>query len=103
MVLETTLGVLSKSNTGIAWQRKLDEYWRLQGLQYVLLVDSEFQAATLYTHATDTPAVADWLPEDADGLDHTFALPAIDCTLSIRAIYEGLDLPAPARNEPRHA
>jgi Uma2 family endonuclease len=82
--------VLSKSNTGVEWHRKLEEYRRLKELRYLLIVDSQVQAATLYTR-TET----DWLAEDADGLDHTFELPEIECSLSMRDIYEELDLPLP--------
>jgi Uma2 family endonuclease len=82
--------VLSKSNTGVEWHRKLEEYRRLKELRYLLIVDSQLQAATLYTR-TET----DWLAEDADGLDHTFELPEIECSLSMRDIYEELDLPLP--------
>lgn len=80
--------VMSKSNTGIDWQRKLDEYRRRRGLAYILLVDSRFEAATLYVRGE-----ADWQPENADALDHVFQLPEISCTLAMRDIYEDLDLP----------
>jgi Uma2 family endonuclease len=84
------LEVLSKSNTGVEWQRKLEEYRRLKDLRYLLIVDSQVQSATLFTRM-DT----DWVAEDADGLDHTFDLPAIECRLAMQDIYEDLDLLAP--------
>ena len=77
--------VLSKSNTGRPWQRKLDEYWRLQGLAYVLLIDSLTVGATLYTR-TDSG----WDPTDADDRDAVLEMPAIKCRLAMRDAYEGL-------------
>ncbi|MGH6817047.1 MAG: Uma2 family endonuclease, partial [Hyphomicrobiaceae bacterium] len=38
--------VLSPSNEGIAWQRKIDEYRRMQSLTYLLLVESRAMQAT---------------------------------------------------------
>lgn len=86
--------VLSKSNTGIDWQRKLDEYRHLKGLAYILLVDSRLQAATLYVRSGTT-----WEPEDADDIEHVLKLPAIDCTLALADIYDGLTLPRPEPSE----
>ncbi len=40
--------VLSPSNRGVSWQRKLDEYWRLDAPQYVLLVEQTEPRATLF-------------------------------------------------------
>ncbi len=81
--------VLSPSNTGIPWQRKLDEYWRLQGLTYLLLIDSLAVRATLYTR-TDTG----WEPTDADDRDAVLEMPAIKCRLAIRDAYDGLSFEA---------
>lgn len=80
--------VLSPSNEGVAWQRKLDEYRRLQGLRYILLVDSERIAATLYTR-TDT----DWEPFDADDVDAVIDMAEIGCKLAMRDVYDGLVFP----------
>ncbi len=81
--------VLSPSNEGVAWQRKLDEYRRLSGLRYILLVDSERIAATLYTR-TETPTGTDWDPTDADDLEAVVDMPEIGCRLAIRDVYEGV-------------
>ena len=80
--------VLSKSNNGVDWERKLEEYRRRGGISYLLLVDSRFRAACLYTRRG-----AEWEPDNADTLDHVFQLPEIDCSLAMRGIYEDLDLP----------
>lgn len=81
--------VFSPSNSGIAWQRKMNEYWRLQGLQYVLLVDSLSVQATLYVRKGP-----DWDPEDADGLDAVLDMPEIGCKLAMRDAYDGLSFDA---------
>jgi Uma2 family endonuclease len=77
--------VLSPSNSGVAWQRKLEEYRRLQGLPYILLVDARRPQATLLQRSAN-----EWEPVDADGLDAAFDLPAIGCRLAMRDIYEGV-------------
>ena len=76
-------GALS-SNVGIPWQRKLDEYWRLPSLRYLLLVDSLVVAATLYTRTA-----TEWDPADADGLEAVLVMPEIGCRLAMRDVYEG--------------
>jgi len=77
--------VLTPSRTGVAWQRKLEEYRRLQRLAYILLVDTRRPQATLLQRTA-----SEWEPIDADGLDATFELPAIGCSLRMRDIYKGL-------------
>lgn len=77
--------VLSKSNAGLAWQRKLEEYRRREGLKYILLIDSRAPQATLLTRGA-----TDGEPIDADDLDAVFDLPEIGCRLPMRDIYEGL-------------
>lgn len=83
--------VLSPSNEGVAWQRKLDEYRRLQGLRYILLIDSECVAATLYTRTA-----TDWEPTDFDDLVAVVDLPDIGCRLLMRDVYEGVTFDPPA-------
>ena len=80
--------VLSRSNHGVPWERKLEEYRRREGLQYILLVDSRRIAATLLTRAGVT-----WDPTDYDALDDRIALPGIGCTLVMSDLYAGLTFP----------
>lgn len=83
--------VLSRSNHGVPWQRKLEEYRRREGLQYILLVDSRRIAATLLTRSGVTCE-----PTDYDALVDTIALPDIGCTLVMSDLYAGLDFPETA-------
>jgi Uma2 family endonuclease len=66
----------------VAWQRKLEEYRRLHGLAYILLVDARRPEATLLQQTA-----TEWEPIDADDLDANFDLPAIGCRLAMRDIY----------------
>ena len=68
--------ILSPSNKGLAWERKLDEYRRRDGLTYILLIESEAVGATLYTRSA-TP----WEPADFDSLDDVIELDKIGCKL----------------------
>ena len=73
--------VLSPSNSGIAWELKLNEYWRLQGLMYVLLADSQSTRATLYVRNGSV-----WDPVDADDLEAVLDMPDIGCKLAMREV-----------------
>jgi Uma2 family endonuclease len=61
--------VLSPSNTGVAWERKLKEYRRHQQLEYILLVDSRVMAVTLYTRTEQG-----WADTDADRPEDVLSL-----------------------------
>ena len=86
--------VLSRSNYGVHWERKLEEYRRRDGLQYILLIDSRRVAATLLTQAG-----ASWEPTDFDRLTDSIDLPGIGCRLPMADIYAGLIF-APETVEP---
>lgn len=75
---------LSPSNKGLAWQRKVDAYFRLQGVAHLLLIDSEEVQATLHTRTA-----AEWEPTDADDLEQVLETPAIGCRLAVRDVFEG--------------
>lgn len=78
--------VLSKSNAGVAWERKLREYHRL-GLDYILLVDSRCVAATLMTRKG-----SNWDDTDYDRLTDVIDLERLSCRLPLAGIYEGTGL-----------
>ena len=77
--------VLSPSNKGIAWQRKLEEYRRLEGLAYILLVSIEAPQATLLKRSA-----AVWESVDFDSLEDVIALPEISCAIAMRDVFEGM-------------
>ena len=78
--------VLSKSNVGVAWERKLLEYHRLE-LDYILLVDSRCVAATLLTRSA-----TQWDGTDYDRLTDVIELDRIGCRLPMAEIYDGTGL-----------
>jgi Uma2 family endonuclease len=74
--------VISPSNTGVRWMRKLNEYRRHQRLDYILLIDSQVVAATLFIR-TETG----WDEVEADTFSDVFQFPAIGCQLSMEDMY----------------
>ncbi len=79
--------VLSKSDVGVPWDRKLKEYRRHERLDYILLVDSALIAVTLYQRTA-----TGWDDVDADRLEDVIALPKIGCELALNDIYDGTGL-----------
>ena len=79
--------MLSKSNVGVPWDRKLKEYRRHELLEYILLVDSALVAVTLYQRTA-----TGWDDVDADRLVDVIGLPKIGCALSLGDIYDGTGL-----------
>ncbi len=75
--------VLSKSNVGVPWARKLDEYRRHKVLDYILLIDSTLVAVTLYERTA-----GGWEPTNADRMADAIELPKIGCRLSLFEIYK---------------
>lgn len=76
---------LAPSSSGVAWQRKLEEYRRLEGLDYILLVDTRIIAATLYARSG-----AGWETTDADDRADILDMPAQTCRLALSDISDGL-------------
>lgn len=77
--------VLSPSNKGLGWQRKIEEYRQHPKLAYLLLIDSEQPQATLVARDGER-----WIPADYDGLEGTIELPAIGCRLELSRIFRGV-------------
>jgi Uma2 family endonuclease len=83
--------VLSPSNKGVAWDRKMREYRRMTNMDYILLVDSETVAATLYSREG-----SDWNDVDGETRDDVLEFPKLGCRLTMTDIYDGTGLtPAP--------
>jgi len=83
--LKLVAEVLSPSNKGLDWLRKLDEYRAHPTLRHLLLVESETPKATLAVRAS-----GGWTTIDFDGLDGNIELPEIDCRLAMAGLYEGV-------------
>lgn len=79
--------VLSPSNKGVSWDRKMREYRQHERLDYILLIDSETVAATLYTREG-----ASWDAADFERRSDTIELARIGCRLAMSEIYEETDL-----------
>ena len=79
--------VLSPSNKGVAWDRKMREYRQHERLDYILLIDSEIVAATLYTREGQG-----WEAADFERRTETIELPRIACRVAMSEIYDGTDL-----------
>ena len=77
--------VLSPSNKGLPWQRKIEEYRQHGKLVYLLLIASEGEAATLIRRNGEG-----WTHEDFDGREPVIELPAIGCRLMMAEIYRGV-------------
>ena len=79
--------LLSPSNVGVAWDRKLREYRRREGLDYILLIDAKLVAATLYLRND-----GGWDDQDFERLSETIELSRIGCRLAMADIYEATGL-----------
>jgi Uma2 family endonuclease len=80
--------VLSPSNKGLPWDRKMREYRRHEALQYILLIDSETVDVTLYER-TDQG----WNDTDFEKMEDAVQLTQLGCHLSLAEIYEDTGLP----------
>jgi Uma2 family endonuclease len=78
MVIE----VLSPSNSGVAWERKLNEYRQHQKLDYILLIDAQVVDVKLYRRTRKG-----WDDSDFADLADTVPLPKLSCELAVAAIY----------------
>lgn len=79
--------VLSPSNKGVSWQRKIEEYRRLAGLTYILLLDAELMQAVFIRRTGES-----WEHEDFFGSEGVIELPDIACRLAMADLYEGVSL-----------
>lgn len=82
--------VLSPSTRKLDRFTKLEEYRRHPSLRHILLVDPDSVAAKLYSRADEGA----WSDVELIGADAVVALPAIDVTLPLSALYERLAMSA---------
>lgn len=79
--------VLSKSTRAFDIARKPEEYKQVPSLRNIVLIDPDLARVMVWERADEaTP----WTHQDFDGLDGQIGLPAIDVTLPMAAIYEGV-------------
>ncbi len=78
--------VLSPSNKGLPWQRKLEEYRAHGKLVYLLLIDSEAPLATLIARDGSS-----WVASDFDGAEAMVELPMLACHLDMADVYQGIE------------
>jgi Uma2 family endonuclease len=76
--------VLSPSNVGVAWDRKLNEYRQHGKLEYILLIDARVMDVKLYSRTS-----SGWDDADFATPSDIVDLPAIGCQLALSAIYRG--------------
>ncbi len=77
--------VLSPSNKGMPWQRKIEEYRQHGKLRYLLLIASDAEQATLIRREGPT-----WTHDDFDGREAVIPLPDIECRLTMADVYVGV-------------
>ena len=75
--------VLSPTNSGSRWDRKMAEYRRHPKLDYILIVDSERVGTTLHIRAADG-----WDFVEADLPDDVIDLSKIGCRLRVADVYD---------------
>jgi Uma2 family endonuclease len=83
--------VLSPSIEAYDRGRKFEHYQSIESLKEYLMVDSARVHADLYTKQPD----GRWLLTSANGLEDWLTLESIDCTLTLKDLYEGIT-PEPA-------
>ena len=81
--------VLSPSDEGLAWQRKLEEYRGLVGLVYILLLGNTSPEAMLLTQDGKG-----WRDHSAAGHEASIELAEIGCRLPLAEIYNGIPFDA---------
>ena len=77
--------VLSPSNKGLPWQRKIEEYRQHPKLVYLLLIAPDIEQATLIRREGPT-----WTHDDFDGREAIIPLPEIKCRLAMADVYDGV-------------
>ena len=74
--------VLSPSNTGADWERKLEEYRQHTPLDYILLVQSKYVESRLFVRSA-----TGWDERAFNALDDVIDFPEIACTLRLADVY----------------
>lgn len=81
--------VLSPSTRAIDMVKKSEEYKQVPSLRHFVLIEPDVARAAVWSRTDET---APWTDQDFEGLDGRIDLPAIDVTLPLAAIYDGIEL-----------
>jgi Uma2 family endonuclease len=76
--------VLSPSTESYDRHKKLQHYRALESLQEYVLIEQESHHIEHYVRKSD----GQWILTDTIGLDASFELPSINCTLALADVYE---------------
>ncbi len=87
--------ILSESTAEYDRIGKFMRYRSIESLQHYLLVDSRKVMVELFTRNGDT-----WLYAQATQPEDVVELVAVECWLTVRELYDGLDLPSVAETAP---
>ncbi len=70
-------------------QKKLPRYNQIASLQHILIVAQDAPGVTVFTRTRS----GDWTFTGAIGLESSFTLSAIGCTLALAEVYENVEFP----------
>ena len=85
LIVEVLSKSTEKADRGVKWQR----YRKIPSLIYYLLVDQYKVTVELFSRIEETE---DWINTIYENLDDVIALPRLNVELSLRAIYEDVEL-----------
>ena len=85
LIVEVLSNSTEKADRGVKWQR----YRKIPSLIYYLLVDQYKVTVELFSRIEETE---DWINTIYENLDDVIALPRLNVKLSLRAIYEDVEL-----------
>lgn len=85
--------VLSPSTRTIDLMRKAEEFKQMPTLRHIVIIEPDRPQVLLWSRADET---APWVDRDIEGPDAVVPLTAIDVTLPMTAIYDGITFEADA-------
>ena len=85
--------VLSPSTRDFDTFGKVEEYKRVDAIDYILLVEPNAPEVVLWSRGEDRG----WAPRTVEGRDATVPLPALGIELAMAEIYEGVEFPVAPR------
>jgi Uma2 family endonuclease len=85
--------VLSPSTRDFDTFDKLDEYKRVESLDYIVVVESNAPEVVVWSRGSARA----WVRHMVEGMEHEVDMPAIGVTLSLSEIYDGVAFPVRPR------